>query len=70
MPKSVLEAIKLGIWNFEPETVNHEQFEPTDAPPGSPEKISVLAQRLQQGLPLWHPRDRQGYDAEEEDLWG
>ena len=67
MPKSVLEAIKLGIWHFEPEAVDQNQFEPTDAPPGSPEKISVLAQRLQQGLPLWHPRDRQGYDAEEDE---
>ncbi len=66
MPRSVLEAIKQGIWNFEPEAVGQEHFEPTDAPPGSPEKISVLAQRLQQGLPLWHPLDRQGYDPDED----
>jgi len=25
MPKSVLEAIKLGIWHFEPEAVDHRQ---------------------------------------------
>ncbi len=33
-------------------------FPPTDAPPGSPEKIDVLRSRIEQGLPLWHPLDR------------
>jgi hypothetical protein len=31
--------------------------EPTDAPPGSPEKVAVLAQRARLGQALWHPRD-------------
>lgn len=35
-----------------------DRFEPTDAPMGSKEKIEVLAQRAQLGLPLWHPHDR------------
>jgi len=30
---------------------------PTDALPGSPTKIIVLAQRHAVGLPLWHPLD-------------
>jgi hypothetical protein len=30
---------------------------PTDALPGSPTKITVLAQRYAVGLPLWHPLD-------------
>ena len=32
-------------------------FEPTDAFPGSEEKISVLRRRWESGLPLWHPED-------------
>jgi hypothetical protein len=26
----------------------------------------VMAERLRQGLPLWHPRDRMTYDDSEE----
>ena len=33
-------------------------FRPTDAPAGSPEKIEVLRERVKQGLPLWHDKDR------------
>jgi hypothetical protein len=31
--------------------------EPTRAPPGSSEKVSILAQRARQRLALWHPQD-------------
>jgi hypothetical protein len=58
VPKSVLEAIREGQWNYEPEEVRTESYHQTEALPGSPEKIGVLADRLQQGLPLWHPADR------------
>jgi hypothetical protein len=37
--------------------------EPTDALPGSEEKIRVLAQRAERGEQLWHPLDRRGQDA-------
>src|SRR5262245_64949454 len=30
---------------------------PTDAPPGSPEKVAVLEERARLGLSLWHPHD-------------
>ncbi|MSU76660.1 MAG: hypothetical protein EXS16_01055 [Gemmataceae bacterium] len=30
---------------------------PTQARPGSPEKIAVLAERVRQGVALWHPED-------------
>ncbi len=30
---------------------------PTQAKPGSPEKIAVLAERVRQGVALWHPDD-------------
>lgn len=61
MPQSVLEAIKLGVWNFEPTEDQAERIAPTAALPGSPEKIDVLAERLRLGLPLWHPCDRITY---------
>jgi hypothetical protein len=38
-------------------------FEPTDALPGSVEKIAVLAYRAEMGLPLWHRDDKVSYDG-------
>jgi hypothetical protein len=38
-----------------------DDFEPTDAPAGSPEKIEILRSRVEQGLPLWHEEDRFDY---------
>jgi hypothetical protein len=32
---------------------------PTQAKPGSPEKIAILQSRLEHGQELWHPEDRQ-----------
>ena len=62
MRRSVLEAIRLGHWHFEPERVLKEEFEPTTALPGSNEKLEVLARRVALGLPLWHPEDRRTFD--------
>jgi hypothetical protein len=64
---SVLEAIKDGIWDFEPENTKEEQYTSTPALPGSDNKLEVLAERLEQGLPLWHPADRQTYDDGDHD---
>lgn len=36
-------------------------FTPTDAPAGSPEKLEIMRQRANLGLPLFHPCDRQDY---------
>ncbi len=36
-------------------------FEPTDAPAGSEEKIEVLRRRVELGMPLWHVNDRADY---------
>ena len=64
MAKSVLEAIQVGEWDFEPETAEEEnEFDSTNALPGSEEKLKVLAERIQLGLPLWHPSDRHTYDG-------
>ncbi len=58
MPRSVLEAIKLGLWDFEPPDVEFSKFTASDAMPGTTEKLQVLAERVRRGLPLWHSSDR------------
>lgn len=60
---SVLDAIKLGQWDFEPESISSTHFDATRAMPGTEDKLRILAQRVQSGLPLWHPDDRHDYEA-------
>ena len=62
MPDSVLDAIKMGIWDFEPKDTDSEEYEETRAMPGTTAKLDILANRVRQGLPLWHPSDRVSYD--------
>jgi hypothetical protein len=67
VPNSVLEAIKLGLWDFEPkQQTEQERFRATGAMPGTSAKLDVLAERVRLGLPLWHPSDRQDFDEENE----
>lgn len=66
MPESVLDAIRQGQWDFEPEEVTSDDYNSTLALPGSDAKIDALAERAKQGLPLWHPEDRRSYDDSEE----
>jgi len=40
-----------------------EDFVATDAPAGSRTKIDILAERVRNGLPLWHPEDRNDYSG-------
>ena len=61
VPDSVIDAIRQGIWDFEPDEKVGKEFECTDALPGSSKKLTVLAARLSQGKPLWHPEDRLTY---------
>ena len=63
MPRSILEAIKIGIWDFEPPEVALHKYDATDAMPGTREKLDALARRLESGLPLWHLDDRSEVDA-------
>ena len=63
MPKSVLEAIKMGIWDFEPPEVAYHRFEASNAMPGTREKLTLLAERAQRGLPLWHVADRDDVES-------
>lgn len=68
MPESVLDAIKNGQWDYEPEGVEAENYNSTGALPGTDDKLSILAQRARQGLPLWHPDDRKTYDDGDDGL--
>lgn len=63
MPRSVLEAIKMGLWDFEPPEVGSSQYDATDSMPGTKGKLDVLAERAYRGLPLWHPSDRDDIEA-------
>ncbi len=63
MVKSVLEAIQVGLWDFEPAQTPESQFDSTDAMPGTEEKVRVLALRLCAGLPLWHAADRDDMES-------
>lgn len=66
MPRSVLDAIKLGMWDFEPAKHERGDYSPTRALPGTLEKLDILSARVRLGLPLWHPEDRLSYDDEGE----
>jgi hypothetical protein len=61
----VIEAIKQGLWDYEPEPDDREEFDSTEALPGTVEKLVVLANRAEQGLPLWHPSDRLTFARED-----
>jgi hypothetical protein len=45
--------------NFVPS--DGSDFSPTDAAPGSNEKIELLRKRIAMGRPLWHDGDRGDY---------
>jgi hypothetical protein len=57
-----LDAIRAGLWDYEPEEIDDSQFDSTRAMPGSDEKLDILAERVERGLPLWHSCDRTDYD--------
>ena len=67
MTHSVLDAIKAGLWDFEPEETDSHEYDATDALPGTDAKLDILARRVKQGLPLWHPSDRRSFNDRERD---
>ena len=62
VPRSVLEAIKDGHWDYEPEDTETASYASTKALPGTDAKLQILASRVRRGLPLWHPSDRRSFD--------
>jgi hypothetical protein len=63
VPRSVLEAIRMGIWDFEPPDIEFSKFEAANAMPGTSEKLLILAERAERGLPLWHLQDRDDVES-------
>jgi hypothetical protein len=63
VPRSVLDAIRMGIWDFEPPEVECGKFDATNAMPGTREKLCAMAERVRKGLPLWHTYDRNDVEA-------
>ena len=63
--RNVFEIIELygHDENFEPHTT--DEFVPTNAPAGSKEKLEILAERIQRGMPLWHPEDQTDSPSDE-----
>ena len=75
-PRTIFEALELkaaggaanhdadfDFGNWEPGGFDPDDFQPTDAPAGSAEKIDVLAKRVERGQPLWHDDDRNNYEG-------
>lgn len=65
-PKTILEAIleqsnMRTSREFRPRA--GEGFESTLAVPGSDEKLNILAERIRNGMPLWHDEDRRDFSG-------
>ena len=50
MQVSVLEAIREGIWDYEPQDVRADQYSATRAMPGTRAQLDVLAMRAATGI--------------------
>ena len=57
-----LNSLEMADVGLEPEFDPAGECRPTAALPGTWDKIAVLAERVEHGLPLWHPADA-GYGA-------
>ena len=62
MPRSVLEAIKMGIWDFEPRS-GLQSVRRRRRHAGHEGKAVCVAERVELGLPLWHVNDRDDVEA-------
>ena len=57
MANSILEAVKMGLWDFQPHTVDYRELEASDTMPGTREKLDILAEHLRRDSPKWHSDD-------------
>lgn len=57
MANSILEAVKMGRWDFQPHTVDYRDLEASDAMPGTREKLDILVEHLRRDVPTWHIDD-------------
>jgi hypothetical protein len=61
--RNVFKAIAMFGHDEDFSPVENDEFEKTEAPAGSSEKLRILAARVEQGLPLWHEEDREDYSG-------
>lgn len=61
--RNVFEAISMFGHDEDFAPLETDEFSSTEAPAGSPEKLDILAERIRQGLPLWHDEDRPDYSG-------
>ena len=61
--RNVFEAISMFGHDEDFSPIESDEFDFTAAPAGSREKLDVLAERVRQGLPLWHMEDRPDYSG-------
>lgn len=61
----------MNVFQYITENRDCEEYEPdpdgepkpTEAPPGTQEKIDILRKRMENGEPLWHENDRTDYSG-------
>jgi hypothetical protein len=58
MTNTFWEAIKIGLWDFQPHTVDVGELEPYDETPGAREKLEVLTEHLRRTAACWEHDDR------------
>ena len=63
MANSILEAMKMGLWDFQPHSVDCDELEAPDNTPGTREKLDILAEHLRYQVPLWGIDDRLDEDC-------
>ena len=61
--RNVFEAISEFGHDEDFAPLQTDEFNSTEAPAGSQKKLQVLAERVKQGLPLWHDDDRSDYSG-------
>ena len=61
--RNVFEAISTFGHDEDFAPLETDDFSATEAPAGSTEKLDILAERIRQGLPLWHQEDRPDYSG-------
>ena len=61
--RNVFEAISTFGHDEDFAPLETDDFSSTRAPAGSRAKLDVLAERVRQGLPLWHDSDRPDYSG-------
>ena len=63
MANSILEAVKMRLWDFQPLRIDYSEIEASDNMPGTREKLDILAEHLRRDAVIWDSDDRRGDDC-------